>query len=86
MTPISIRSIAKQHWKDKYPEAYRLMKLHNALESEAQAAAELTLQEMELQEITGMTTLEAWQASRELWVFKDPMLDWQPPETTETPQ
>ena len=86
MTPMAIRAIAKQHWKETYPEAVKLMQEHNVLESEAQAAAELTLMEMDDLEAIGMTTQEAWRESRTLWVFKNPLLDWTPPETNETPE
>lgn len=80
MTLNQMAAIAKQHWQETYPEAYRLMKQHDALDREAIAAAKLTRREMDALKLIGSTEQEAWQESRTLWVFRDPMKDWQPPE------
>jgi hypothetical protein len=44
-------------------------------EREAIAAARLTIAEMKAQMLVGLTELEAWEASRELFVLTDPLME-----------
>lgn len=61
---------ARDHWKVTNPEVYRQMVEDNALFPESEAAAKLTLREMETLIKGGMTKEEAWQESRHLFIFK----------------
>ena len=83
MTPQQIAVQAKQYWKEHYPESYRTLKQYNQLESEALATGKLTRQEMDAQRAVGLSELEAWIASREYFVLRDPLLEWSPPEEPE---
>lgn len=62
------------HWRQYHPESYRTLVREDRLLREANAAVELTLMEMEvLQKTYGMSALEAWQESRNLFCLKDPL-------------
>ncbi len=63
---------ARDHWKKANPEIYRQMVEDNALQAESEAAAKLTLREMETLMKGGMTEQEAWQESRSLFIFRSP--------------
>ncbi len=61
---------AREHWKVTNPEVYQQMVEDNALEGESEAAAKLTMREMQALMQTGMSKREAWQESRHLFIFK----------------
>jgi len=61
---------AREHWKVTNPEIYRQMVEDNALEACSEAAAKLTMREMEALKLIGMSQREAWQESRHLFIFK----------------
>lgn len=63
-------ALAREHWKKVNPEIYRQMVEDEALEKESEAAAKLTMSEMKALMMIGMTEQEAWQASRELFIFR----------------
>ena len=72
MTVKQIALMAKQHWLETDPEYMREVANILDLDREAEAAARLTLQEMETHLQSGLTEAEAWQASREIFIFNDP--------------
>ena len=61
---------AREHWKVTNPEIYQQMVEDGALELESEAAAKLTMKEMEALMLIGMSEQEAWQESRHLFIFK----------------
>ena len=61
---------ARDHWKVTNPEIYRQMVEDKALETESEAAAKLTMREMEALMLLKMSEQEAWQESRHLFIFK----------------
>lgn len=85
MTPMQIAAQAKQYWKETYPKAYAAMQEKGMVEEEALAAANLTLMEMKANMLIGMTEQEAWQASREYFVMKNPTKYWYRKEGWESP-
>lgn len=70
VTQISI--MAKNHWYETDPEFMRRAEQVLDIQQQAESAARLTLREMETLMSSGSTESEAWQASRELFVFRDP--------------
>ena len=72
MNVIQISMMAKKHWYETDPEFMRKAEQHLDIQQEAESAARLTLREMEALMSSGQTESEAWQASRELFVFRDP--------------
>lgn len=73
MDLMQIAEEAKSHWRENYPVGYRQLVKEERLQREAIAAAKLTLAEMKAQMQVGLTELEAWEASRGLFVFTDPI-------------
>lgn len=67
-----IALMAKKHWLETDPEFMAKVAQVVALDQEAEAAARLTLREMETRMLSGETETEAWLASREIFVFTDP--------------
>lgn len=61
---------ARDHWKRTNPKIYRWMVEDKALTAESEAAAKLTMMEMKTLMEGGMSEQEAWQASRELFIFR----------------
>ena len=61
---------AREHWKVTNPEVYHQMVEDGALVGESEAAAKLTMREMEALMSIGMSEQEAWQESRHLFIFK----------------
>jgi len=61
---------ARAHWKETNPEIYRQMVEDKALVAESEAAAKLTLMEMKTLMLGNMTEQEAWQESRQLFIFR----------------
>lgn len=61
---------AREHWKVTNPEIYRQMVEDKALEAESEAAAKLTQREMQTLMTGGLSEQEAWQAAREIFIFK----------------
>lgn len=77
--------IALDHWK-RYPETYQAMKKAGQLQKEAEAAARLTLAEMETLMYRGaMTEHDAWEASRNIFILTDPSKNWSLEEEDEEP-
>lgn len=73
MNRMEIAEVTKNHWRTYYPQAYRNLKTTGKLETEALAAADLTLMEMDvLIKTYRMSSLEAWTESRHLFCLKDP--------------
>ncbi|MBJ9165095.1 hypothetical protein I5485_21885 [Citrobacter farmeri] len=63
------KSEAKAHWKEFQPKRYKaLVKMHR-LGDELQQAAERTHQEMSELENQGFSTEDAWQMTREKYLF-----------------
>ena len=74
MNKLEMAEIAKSHWRQYHPESYKELKANGTLEKEADASAELTLREMDvLMKTYGMTSMEAWTESRNLFCLKDPL-------------
>lgn len=71
-------AMAREHWKAYYPETYRVMERRNDLVKESEAAAKLTRREMDTLMKGKMTEVEAWEASRSLFIFSDPSKDYNP--------
>ena len=69
MTIPQMAALAKDHWKAVLPELYQTLQENGKLEREAEASAELTMKEMETLMKGGMSEAEAWQASRNLFIF-----------------
>lgn len=61
---------AREHWKVTNPEVYQQMVEDGALVGESEAAARLTMREMEALMSIGRSEQEAWQESRHLFIFK----------------
>jgi hypothetical protein len=74
MNPKQIAELAKNHWREEYPEGYQTLVNEGRLEKEAHAAAKLTLAEMKAQMAAGLSEQDAWEASRHLFVLTDPIL------------
>jgi len=62
-------ALARDHWKETCPKAYRQLEKDKLLQAESEAAAKLTLREMEALMKVKMSEQEAWQASRHLFIF-----------------
>ena len=62
-------SQAREHWKEHLPNRYKELKAKNQLGNALRQAAEQTHAEMSELEASGMTTHEAWEATRELYLF-----------------
>lgn len=62
--------LAREHWKVTNPKVYREMVKDGELISESEAAAKLTMREMEAQMMIGVPEASAWEASKELFIFK----------------
>lgn len=74
MNKLEMVEVTKSHWRQYHPESYRELAENGTLDKEADAAAELTLREMEvLQKTYGVSAMEAWQESRNLFCLKDPL-------------
>lgn len=69
-------AMAKEHWKQYYPEHYQVMVRKGMLEQEAEAAAKLTRREMDVNKLVGMTEQEAWEAAREIFILAQPDRSW----------
>ena len=75
MNQLEMIEVTKAHWRQYHPESYAKLKQEGRLEKEAVACAKLTLAEMSVLEKTyGMSPMEAWQESRELFCLKDPLV------------
>lgn len=72
MNVIQVAMMAKKHWYETDPEFMRKAERVVDVQQEAESAARLTLREMDALMSSGLTESEAWQASRELFVFRDP--------------
>lgn len=71
MTIPEMAALARQAWKEINPIVYQEMVQDNALEEESEAAARLTKREMDTLMYGGaMTEAEAWEASRNLFIFR----------------
>lgn len=64
--------IGLQHWNEVNPEFVKELAKKIDLQTELEASARLTLREMETLMLGGMSEAEAWQASREIFLLKDP--------------
>lgn len=74
MDRLQMIEVTKAHWRQYHPESYKTLKAEGRLDREAAACADLTLMEMEvLQKTYGVSAMEAWQESRELFCIKDPL-------------
>ena len=66
-------SQARAHWKEFQPTLYSQLqkagKLDAALQQAAQQAAQQTAEEMNELELSGMTEHEAWEMTREQYLF-----------------
>lgn len=75
MDRLQMIEVTKAHWRQYHPESYKTLKAEGRLDREAAACADLTLMEMEvLQKTYGVSAMEAWQESRELFCIKDPLV------------
>jgi hypothetical protein len=72
MNVIQIAMMAKRHWYEADPEFMQEAEQVLDIQQEAESAARLTLREMETLMSSGSTESEAWQASRELFVYRNP--------------
>jgi hypothetical protein len=72
MNVIQIAMMAKKHWYEADPDFMKKAEQHLDIQQETESAARLTLREMDALMSSGLTESEAWQASRELFVFRDP--------------
>ena len=63
-------ALAREHWKETNPEVYQQMVEDDALKAESEAAAKLTMKEMETLMKAGMSNTVAWQESRHLFILK----------------
>jgi len=63
-------AMAREHWKVTNPKIYRQMVEDKALVGESEAAAKLTMREVQTLMLGGLTEQEAWQESRHLFIFK----------------
>ena len=63
---------AREHWKEFQPKRYRQLKLKGTLGKDLYSAAEQTMLEMEQLQAQGMSHLEAWEATREKYLFPAP--------------
>ena len=63
-------ALAREHWKVTNPEVYQEMVKDGELTSESEAAAKLTMREMEVQMMIGIPEASAWEVSRHLFIFK----------------
>jgi len=70
MTTKQMAAQAREHWKVTNPEIYRQMIEDNALVESSEAAAKLTMREVEALKLIGMSQREAWQESRHLFIFR----------------
>ena len=61
---------AREHWKVTNPEIYQQMVEDGALVGESEAAARMTMREMEALMLIGRSEQEAWQESRHLFIFR----------------
>lgn len=73
MNEQQIAAEAKLFWRENFPKSYKRLVGEGRLEREAIATAKLTLVEMESHMLLGATELEAWEASRGLFVMTDPL-------------
>jgi hypothetical protein len=73
MNLLEMAAIAKQHWREHYPEGYKKLKKNGHLESEAMGAAKLTMREIEANRKAGMSESQAWEAARGLFILADPL-------------
>lgn len=74
MQKLEIIEVTKAHWREFHPASYRELVETGALDREAEAAADLTLREMDvLQQTHKISSREAWQESRALFCLKDPL-------------
>ena len=79
MTIPEMASLARQHWKVANPKVYQQMIDRGELQSESEAAARLTLREMQAQMlVNGNDETKAWEASRELFILTDPAKNYNP--------
>ena len=62
-------TLAREHWKVTNPKVFREMVKDGELISESEAAAKLTMKEMEAQMMIGVPEASAWEASKELFIF-----------------
>ena len=62
-------AMAREHWKKTNRETYNLMVKNKELVAESEAAARLTLREMQALMTVKMSEQEAWQESRHLFIF-----------------
>lgn len=60
---------AIKHWKQYQPSRYERLKASGKLENEAHSAAVMTREAMQQHQSQGATPDEAWQATRELYLF-----------------
>lgn len=62
-------SQAREHWKEHQPKRFQELKSKNQLGNALREAAERTHAEMSELEASGMTTHEAWEMTREQYLF-----------------
>ena len=62
-------SQAREHWKEHQPEKFAELKSKNQLGNALREAAERTHAEMSELEASGMSTHEAWEMTRENYLF-----------------
>ena len=60
---------AKTHWKEFQPTRYAALKEAGTLATELQQAAEKTSKAMSDLQASGFTHQEAWEQTRERWLF-----------------
>jgi hypothetical protein len=71
MTIPEMAALARQAWKEANPEVYQALVAAGQLEAETEASAQLTKREMDTLMYKGiMTEADAWEASRQLFIFK----------------
>ena len=62
-------SQAKTHWKEFQPTLYSQLEKSGKLDAALQQAAQQTAEEMNELELSGMTEHEAWEMTREQYLF-----------------
>jgi len=57
--------MGREHWKEYLPQKYQDLETNGTLDQELSAAAEMTLQAMQVDQEAGYSQFEAWEANRE---------------------
>lgn len=63
---------AREHWKEFLPAKYNDLKQNNLLEQALMEAAEATAKEMDVYRAQGFNETEAWELTRNLFLFPEP--------------